>query len=65
MDTVLIFLVMFCLQSPAIDVIAVGLADGRTILHNIKYDETIMHFQQDWGPVSTISFRTGNYKISN
>lgn len=50
-------------QSPAIDVIAVGLADGRTILHNIKYDETIMHFQQDWGPVSAISFRTDGHPI--
>lgn len=63
MDTVVIFLDVFCLKSPAIDVIAVGLADGRTILHNIKYDETIMHFQQDWGPVSAISFRTGNSQI--
>lgn len=50
-------------QSPAIDVIAVGLSDGRTILHNIKYDEVIMHFQQDWGPVSAISFRTDGHPI--
>ncbi|VEN56885.1 unnamed protein product [Callosobruchus maculatus] len=45
-------------QAPAIDVVAVGLSTGRIILHNLKYDETIMEFQQDWGLVTTISFRT-------
>jgi hypothetical protein len=42
-------------------VIAVGLADGRVLLHNIKYDETVMTFTQDWGPVTAISFRTGQF----
>ena len=46
-------------QAPAIDVIAVGLADGRVVLHNIRYDETLITFTQDWGPVTAISFRTG------
>ncbi|XP_048757531.1 WD repeat-containing protein 36-like [Ostrea edulis] len=55
--------VTFLQQSPAIDVIAVGLSDGRAILHNIKYDETVMQFQQDWGPVSAISFRTDGHPI--
>jgi hypothetical protein len=28
--------------SPALDVIGVGLADGRAILHNLRYDEQVM-----------------------
>lgn len=39
------------------DVVAVGLVDGRMILHNLKLDETIFHATQDWGPVTSISFR--------
>ncbi|VDN29986.1 unnamed protein product, partial [Gongylonema pulchrum] len=42
-------------QSPAIDVIAVGLKNGRILLHNIKYDETIQQYKQD-GAVTSISF---------
>ncbi|KAK9504785.1 hypothetical protein O3M35_008971 [Rhynocoris fuscipes] len=45
-------------QSTALDVVGVGLADGRIILHNLKYDKTIVHFSQDWGPVTDLSFRT-------
>lgn len=41
--------------------IAIGLADGHIYLHNLKFDETVMKFIQDWGPVTTISFRTGKY----
>lgn len=33
-------------QAPAVDVVAVGLEDGRTVLHNLKYDETVMTFMQ-------------------
>jgi hypothetical protein len=28
--------------SPALDVVGVGLADGRAILHNLRYDEQVM-----------------------
>ncbi|GLH15569.1 Protein will die slowly [Gryllus bimaculatus] len=45
-------------QAPAVDVIAVGLANGRIILHNIKYDQTVMMLIQDWGTVTSISFRS-------
>ncbi|XP_026474515.1 WD repeat-containing protein 36 [Ctenocephalides felis] len=45
-------------QAPAQDVVAIGLTDGTIILHNLKYDETVVEFQQDWGCVSSISFRT-------
>lgn len=48
-----------CLQqAPALDVVAVGLNNGKIILHNLKYDETIMEFLQDFGLVTAISFRT-------
>ncbi|KAH7936064.1 hypothetical protein HPB52_017523 [Rhipicephalus sanguineus] len=48
-------------QSPAVDVVAIGLASGETILHNLKFDETLMRFQQDWGPVTAVSFRTDGH----
>lgn len=50
-------------QAPAIDVVAVGLSTGRIVLHNLKYDETIMEFNQDWGMVTSISFRTDGSPI--
>lgn len=46
-------------QSPEEKVVAIGLADGRTIVHNIVYDQTILTVKQDWGEVMAISFRTG------
>lgn len=45
-------------QAPAVDVCAVGLASGRIVLHHLRADRTIMTFQQDWGPVTALSFRT-------
>ncbi|KAF6718815.1 WD repeat-containing protein 36 [Oryzias melastigma] len=45
-------------QSPAVDVVGVGTATGRIIIHNIRLDETLMSFTQDWGPVCSLSFRT-------
>lgn len=53
-----------CLVSaPAVDVVAVGLADGRVVLHNLRFDETITTFHDTTGvrggPVQAISFRTG------
>ena len=50
-------------QATALDVVGVGLADGRVILHNIRTDETVMSFKQDWGPVTGLSFRTGKNVI--
>lgn len=47
-------------QSPAVDVLAVGLADGKIHLHNFREDITVMSFFQDWGPVTAVSFRTDN-----
>lgn len=33
--------------SPVLDVVAVGTADGRTVLHNFKFDETVVTYQND------------------
>ncbi len=46
-------------QSQAVDIVGIGLENGNVMVHNLKYDETVMNFQQDWGPVTAISFRTG------
>ncbi|XP_022624237.1 WD repeat-containing protein 36 [Seriola dumerili] len=45
-------------QSPAVDVVGVGTATGRIIIHNIRLDVTMMSFTQDWGPISSLAFRT-------
>ncbi|XP_007486659.1 WD repeat-containing protein 36 isoform X2 [Monodelphis domestica] len=50
-------------QAPAVDVIAVGLVSGQIIIHNIKFDETLMMFRQDWGPITSISFRTDGHPV--
>ena len=60
MDFYITLLLLMFLKAPAVDVVAVGLADGRIILHNLRYDEVIMTYTQDWGMVTSISFRTGS-----
>ncbi|XP_077062492.1 WD repeat-containing protein 36 [Siphateles boraxobius] len=50
-------------QTTAVDVVGVGLASGQIIIHNIRFDETLMKFQQDWGPVTALSFRTDGHPI--
>lgn len=50
-------------QAPAVDVVAVGLASGGIMLHNLKFDETIMKFKQDWGPITALTFRTDGAPI--
>ncbi|CAN9504623.1 unnamed protein product [Ophioblennius macclurei] len=45
-------------QSPAVDVVGIGTTTGRIIIHNIRLDETLMSFTQDWGPISSLAFRT-------
>ncbi|EEB05244.1 U3 snoRNP-associated protein Utp21 [Schizosaccharomyces japonicus yFS275] len=44
-------------QAPVIDVLAIGLADGRILVHNIRTDSTYMEFKQE-GRVCSTSFRT-------
>ncbi|MFH4980109.1 hypothetical protein AB6A40_006818 [Gnathostoma spinigerum] len=43
-------------QSPVVDVIAVGLRNGQILIHNLKFNETVMSFQHDVS-VTAISFR--------
>uniref|UniRef100_A0A0B6Z6J4 Uncharacterized protein n=1 Tax=Arion vulgaris TaxID=1028688 RepID=A0A0B6Z6J4_9EUPU len=50
-------------QSTAIDVMAVGLADGQIILHNLAADKTVVKFKQEYGPVTSIGFRTDGHPI--
>lgn len=45
-------------QAPALDVAAIGLANGKIILLNLKADVVLMEFTQEWGAVTGISFRT-------
>uniref|UniRef100_A0A0K8SL70 WD repeat-containing protein 36 n=1 Tax=Lygus hesperus TaxID=30085 RepID=A0A0K8SL70_LYGHE len=45
-------------QAPALDVLGIGLASGLIVIHNIKFDETLLEFSQDWGPVTGLAFRT-------
>ncbi|KAI9255740.1 Utp21 specific WD40 associated putative domain-containing protein [Phascolomyces articulosus] len=49
-------------QSPVVDVIAVGLLDGKVILHNIKVNEKIDAVHQD-DRVTSISFRTDEQQV--
>ncbi|KAJ7986988.1 hypothetical protein DPEC_G00334090 [Dallia pectoralis] len=50
-------------QTPAVDVVGVGLSSGQIIIHNVKVDESLMKFQQDWGPVTSLSFRTDGHPV--
>jgi U3 small nucleolar RNA-associated protein 21 len=44
-------------QSPALDVIGVGLDNGRILLHNIRLDQPVLEFSQA-APVTALAFRT-------
>lgn len=43
-------------QSPAVDILGVGLRTGHIHLHNVRTDETIATFTQDT-PITAIAFR--------
>lgn len=48
-----------CTSSPALDIVAVGLANGKIHIHNLRYDETVVSFTHAGrGPVTALSFRT-------
>lgn len=44
-------------QSPVEDVVAIGLDDGHVYVHNIKYDEVVMKIYQEYGAITSMSFR--------
>eukprot|EP01112_Ceratiomyxa_fruticulosa_P017952 TRINITY_DN5675_c0_g1_i1.p1 TRINITY_DN5675_c0_g1~~TRINITY_DN5675_c0_g1_i1.p1 ORF type:complete len:537 (-),score=83.21 TRINITY_DN5675_c0_g1_i1:212-1822(-) len=43
-------------QSSVVDVVAIGLKNGTILVHNLKFDKTVMQFKQS-GMVTTLSFR--------
>ncbi|VDM58338.1 unnamed protein product [Angiostrongylus costaricensis] len=43
-------------QSPAVDVLAVGLSNGQIFLHNVRVDETICKFRHEKA-ISAVGFR--------
>jgi len=48
-------------QSTVVDVVAIGYNNGQIRLHNLRYDETLVMFTQDFnGPITSISFRLDN-----
>lgn len=54
--------ITYLIQSPVVDVIAVGLLNGMIKLYNIRADELIISFKQE-ERVTAISFRTGELRI--
>ena len=60
MNSIYMLIFLVCIyQAPAVDVVGIGLQSGKIILHNLKFDETVMSFHQEWGPVIGLTFRTG------
>ncbi|KAI4379695.1 hypothetical protein MLD38_005958 [Melastoma candidum] len=48
-----------CVSSPALDVVAVGCADGKIHVHNIRYDEEVVTFSHSMrGSITALSFST-------
>lgn len=50
--------IMVLEQAPAVDIAAIGLKNGRIILLNLKCEEILMEFNQEYGSITAISFRT-------
>lgn len=48
-------------NSPALDTVAVGLSNGRVVVHNVLYDKTVIDFGHDGSgrPVRSCSFSSG------
>ncbi|CDI97820.1 WD repeat containing protein 36 [Echinococcus multilocularis] len=45
-------------QAPSFDVCAIGLGNGQIVLHNLRYDMTLITVGQDGGAITTIEFRS-------
>ncbi|KAK1946757.1 WD repeat-containing protein 36 [Phytophthora citrophthora] len=46
-------------QSPAVDVVSIGLADGRLMVHHLQLDQRVLDFKQDQqSGITSMSFRT-------
>lgn len=44
-------------QSPSKDILGIGLKDGHIYIHDIKYDQTVIKIYQEYGAVTSMSFR--------
>eukprot|EP01129_Flabellula_baltica_P000092 TRINITY_DN1009_c1_g1_i2.p1 TRINITY_DN1009_c1_g1~~TRINITY_DN1009_c1_g1_i2.p1 ORF type:complete len:667 (-),score=140.06 TRINITY_DN1009_c1_g1_i2:717-2696(-) len=49
-------------QSPLLDIVAIGLADGRIIVHNLKLDKTVLTLKQN-KTVTSLAFRSDGRNI--
>jgi len=48
-----------CLQqSPVVDIVAVGCADGQIHLMNLRFNSVLLSFTQKEGPIASLSFLT-------
>ncbi len=45
-------------NSPSLDVVAIGLSDGKIMLYNIRYEKVLFTLTHTPGPVTSLSFRT-------
>ncbi|TYZ62185.1 hypothetical protein PybrP1_004937 [[Pythium] brassicae (nom. inval.)] len=45
-------------QSPAADVVGVGLGNGRLVMHHLQLDALVLDFKQEQSRVTALSFRT-------
>lgn len=44
-------------QSPKVNIVGIGLEDGHIYIHDIRYDTTVMKIYQEYGAVTSMSFR--------
>ena len=47
-------------QSPALDVVGIGLSNGEIVIHNLKFDKSLMLFQSE-SCINSLSFRTDGF----
>jgi U3 small nucleolar RNA-associated protein 21 len=50
-------------QSPAIDVIGVGLSSGDVLIYDIRADELVIKMHMEGGDARALSFRSGMFQI--
>ncbi|VDD81570.1 unnamed protein product [Mesocestoides corti] len=51
-------------QTPAVDVCAIGLGNGQVVLHNLRYDMSLVSVAQDGGAITSIEFRSDSSGIT-
>lgn len=49
--------VVSLVQAPSKDIIGIGLEDGHIYIHDIRYNQTVMKMYQEYGAVTSMSFR--------